>query len=228
MITDYTKQVELINVNDFYVPIHIIGCGATGSFVAFILVKMGFKNITIYDYDAIEEHNIPNQLFMESQIGKQKVDAFYEIYRMFHEDEGAERITVKNKKIMPENAKALDGIVFCCVDSMKARNYIYESCFKEGNAEVWIESRLSIFGAYIYTLTSKENTILEKYENTLYDDQEAEVSICGVSQTALPAAINAASIMVMQMISWFAEKPIVNQIMYSIPELITLNEVWSK
>ena len=226
MITDYTKQVELIDVSKFDVPINIIGCGATGSFVAFILIKMGFMNINIYDFDDIEEHNIPNQLFMESQIGKPKVEAFYEIYKTFHNDEGLERITVHNEKITATNAYKLNGIIFCCVDSMNARKYIYQSAFKKGKADLWIESRLSIYGAYIYTLAAKDAKLLEKYETTLYDDAEAEVSVCGVSQTALPAAINAASMMVMQMISWFEEKELLNQIMYSIPELITINEVW--
>ena len=70
MITDYRKQTNLIDVEEVDTPIHVIGCGALGSWLTFFLLKMGFKNITVYDFDKIEEHNLPNQFFMENQIGK--------------------------------------------------------------------------------------------------------------------------------------------------------------
>ena len=47
----------------FNTPIHIIGCGATGSWVALMLAKMGISNITCWDFDKVEEHNLPNQFF---------------------------------------------------------------------------------------------------------------------------------------------------------------------
>ena len=69
MVTDYRKQTNLIEVENVDIPIHVIGCGALGSWLVFFLLKMGFKNITVYDFDTIEEHNLPNQCFMERQIG---------------------------------------------------------------------------------------------------------------------------------------------------------------
>ena len=66
---DYRKQINLIDVNRVNTPINIIGCGALGSWLVLFLLKMGFKNIYVYDFDTIEEHNLPNQAFLEKQIG---------------------------------------------------------------------------------------------------------------------------------------------------------------
>ena len=107
---------------------------------------------------------------------------------------------------------------------MRVRKEIYTNSIKRKDCDLFIEARLSIWGAYVYTLT--QNTIFEKYEETLYDDEEAEVSPCGVSQTALPSAVNAASIMIMQMIQWLNGEEPVSRIEYSIPWLEKMSECW--
>lgn len=226
MIDDYSKQVELIQVGKFQYPIHIIGAGATGSWVALILLKMGFKNIHIYDFDDIEEHNIPNQLYREKDIGKTKSDSMWNIYQEFFNDGVENRLTTHNQKVGYKDAKELEGIVFNCVDSMKGRKTIYEGCIKHGKAILMIESRIGLFGAYMYTVEGSDRGGCESYENTLYADEEAEVSVCGVSQTALPAALNCASLLVMQMISWFRGNDIYNAVQYQIPDLFGFRERW--
>lgn len=224
MITDYSKQSELIDLKLVDKKINIVGCGAIGSWLAFFLLKMGFKNITVYDFDEIEEHNLPNQLFREDDIGRPKVDALMSIYKDFMNDDVEDRVKVKKEKITEENAFHLNGIVFGCVDSMKARKYIYELCYKYGQADFFCEGRLSIWGSYIYTLYKNGKDWKDKYENTLYEDEEAEVSACGVSQTGLPAAVNCASMMIMQLIRWVRNEEPLNKIEYSIPELISMTE----
>ena len=225
MIIDYTKQHELINVFKVTDKITIIGAGALGSWIAFILLKMGFTNINVIDYDTIEEHNIPNQLFMESQIGKTKVEALEEIYNNFFNDDVL-RLSTTCGRIDADSSKPHD-IIFCAVDSMSSRKEIYENLFKYNpKAKLWIEGRLSIYGAYIYTLKTGNFNACLKYEDTLYDDTETEVSACGVSQTALPAAINAATIMVMQMIEYYNSDKVINKIEYSIPFMTAMTDSW--
>lgn len=223
MITDYRKQTNLIEVEEVTTPIHVIGCGALGSWLVFFLLKMGFKNIHVYDFDNIEEHNLPNQCFREDQIGKAKVDAIKELYEEFNEYD-FDRLTTHKGKITVSSAKKLDGIVLCAVDSMAARKYIYENTIKNGNVDLFVEARLSIYGAYVYALTLE--TEFAKYEETLYDDTEAEVSPCGVSQTALPAAVNAASIMIMQMIEFLNGNNLTNRLEYSIPWIDKMEAKW--
>lgn len=221
MITDYRKQSELINTAEFDMPIHVIGAGALGSWLAFFLLKMGFNNVNVYDFDKVEEHNLPNQMFREEDIGKYKVLALQGIYNDFFDDGSNFRLFSNIKKITEGEAKKLDGIVFCCVDSMRARKYIYENCYKDGDAELFIEGRIGLFGAYIYSLYDKNIDQNTKYERTLYDDEEAEVSACGISQTALPSAVNCASLMLMSMISLHRGNAVKWELRYQMPDLMT-------
>lgn len=225
MVTDFSKQTELIKPHEHNVPIHIIGAGALGSWVAFFLLKMGFANLHIYDFDKVEEHNLPNQFFRESQIGETKVAATYLNFNMFF-DEDVCRIKTHHMRVDDTNAHTLSGIVLSCVDSMTARKEIYELAYKYGPATCWIEGRLSLYGAYLYSLDRKDQAVFEKYEKTLYADTEAEVSACGISQTALPAAVNAASMMVMQMIEFLNGNALVNRLEYSIPWLVSMSETY--
>lgn len=227
IITDYTKQMELIKPTDITERINIIGCGALGSWIVFILLKMGFSNLHVYDFDTIEEHNIPNQLFKEGQIGELKVKALDTIYmEFFNEESEKERVTTYAKKLDSDNCQ-LGGVTLCCVDTMSGRKELFESMFKYGNSRLWIEGRIGLYGAYIYTLTEKEKIQIDNYEETLYDDSEAEVSSCGVSQTALPSAINCASVMVMQLIEFFNGNKPLSKIEYSIPWVVSMTADWS-
>lgn len=225
MILDYTRQHDLINVLDFNDRINVIGCGALGSWLAFFLLKMGFMDVHVYDFDVVEEHNIPNQLFQESQINMKKTDALYGLYGLSFDDI-SDRLTIHDITIDESNASSLTGVVFSCVDSMKARKSIYENCFKYGQATTWIEGRIGLFGAYVYSLDTKNSEVTDQYEATLYSDDDAEVSSCGVSQTALPAAVNCASIMLMQLISKFRGNVLLNKIEYSIPDLTSMSASW--
>lgn len=227
MITDYTKQVDLIKPHEFNHHIHVIGCGALGSWVAFFLLKMGFGNVHVYDFDTVEEHNLPNQNFEESQIGCLKVEAFASVYSRYFNDEGMERLIIHNEKLDEDKVMSLKGIIFSCVDSMATRKMLYETAFKYGLADLWLEGRLGLWGAYKYALYKGDPKMMEKckkYEETLYDDTEAEVSACGVSQTALPSAVNCASMMIMDMIRWNDGKLDFWKNEYQIPELYNMAE----
>lgn len=227
MVTDYTKQEELINIVKFNTEnnnqrINVIGCGALGSWIVLFLLKMGFKNIHVYDFDVVEEHNLPNQMFNESDIGVPKVEAIQKMYENMFND-ATPRLFIHNYKITQQNMLELNnGFTMCCVDSMEVRKEIFTHSFKFGLSNLFIEGRLSIYGAYIYTLNEKNTTVFSMYEKTLYADEEAEVSACGVSQTALPAAVNCASIMIMQLIEHINNKKINNEIQYSIPWLTNI------
>jgi tRNA A37 threonylcarbamoyladenosine dehydratase len=60
---DVRRHAELFDPHTFNTPVTIIGAGATGSWLAIALAKLGIDNISIWDFDKVEEHNIPNQAF---------------------------------------------------------------------------------------------------------------------------------------------------------------------
>ena len=75
MPMDLSKSYEFFKPEMLTSRVHVIGCGAIGSTVAENLVRFGITNITLYDFDKVEAHNIANQMFRSTDIGKLKIEA---------------------------------------------------------------------------------------------------------------------------------------------------------
>lgn len=55
--------------------IGLAGAGGLGSNCAACLVRVGFKNLTIADFDVVDATNLDRQFYFEDQIGMKKTDA---------------------------------------------------------------------------------------------------------------------------------------------------------
>ena len=179
--------------------VDIIGCGATGSKIAMEIVKLGVENVHLYDFDKVEEHNIANQVFGIPDIGKFKVDALADII----ENLTATKVTKHNERV--DGNTELGSVVFLLTDTMKSRKEIFEGALKlKLRTDLLIETRMGADSGRIYTIDPNQPDQIEKYEATLYDDSEAEVSACGASTTVGPTASIIAGMAVWQMIRWFS------------------------
>lgn len=195
-ISDFSRQSEIFDVNSWNEEgksISIVGCGATGSWVALSLAKMGIENVTLYDFDTVEEHNIPNQAFGLKDIGLNKAVA---LSNMIKEQTGI-YYEPKNRKVTREK---LGNIVFLLVDSMKAREEIFNNCVFNPLNEMVIETRLMLRGGYLHVVNTKDLESVGRFKSTLYSDDEAEVSACGHSLTLGCTAQIIANIASMQLI----------------------------
>ena len=76
---DLSKSYEFFQPEKDNSRIHIVGCGSVGSTVAENLVRCGVTNLTLWDFDHVEAHNIVNQMFRQKDIGKPKVEALADI-----------------------------------------------------------------------------------------------------------------------------------------------------
>jgi sulfur carrier protein ThiS adenylyltransferase len=56
----------------------LIGCGGLGSNAAAMLVRSGVGELTLIDFDDVEESNLNRQLFFRDQVGRPKADALAE------------------------------------------------------------------------------------------------------------------------------------------------------
>lgn len=79
----YNRQLLFVDEDKFSqyqeLNICIIGCGGTGTPTAITLAKSGVKNITIFDDDRIEVHNLPRiDCATREDIGRYKVDVVKE------------------------------------------------------------------------------------------------------------------------------------------------------
>jgi tRNA A37 threonylcarbamoyladenosine dehydratase len=115
-----TRQLDVIPLNCLNRQITIIGAGAVGSYSAFALAKMGFNNITIYDFDEVDIVNLNAQIYRFSDIGKSKVEALKDIIKDFT----GINLQIKNERY--EN-QVFKDIVIMAVDNMKTRKEIYQN-----------------------------------------------------------------------------------------------------
>jgi molybdopterin/thiamine biosynthesis adenylyltransferase len=195
---DLSRHISVFNPESVVDDIHIIGVGATGSFVAMQLARMGVQKITIYDFDTVEVHNIPNQMFDKRHLGQYKVDALESMLKDINPD-----ITiVKNYgRVVASDIAEMSGYLFLLVDSMTARKELFLEAKKNRKLLHYWESRLGSDQARVYCLPIEEGFNYSKYEGDFYSDDVAEVSACGTSITVLPIVIATASLMISQFIA---------------------------
>lgn len=181
---DYWRQLDMFDPQTFTKPVHIIGVGATGSWIAFILAKMGVRNITAWDFDIVEIHNLPNQIYGLQEVGLLKVEA---LKKIVERDCGIE-IKAKAEKV--DGTQKLEGIVYICTDTMSSRKEIWLNSLKyQLEVNLVVETRLGAELGTIYCVRPLDPTDVREYENTLYGDSEAEESPC--SYRAIPTVVSA-------------------------------------
>lgn len=117
--------MNLIKSVDFFDPtkisesIHIIGCGAIGSTLAEMLVRMGCTNIHLYDFDIVTAHNLANQMFRDSDIGTAKTTALENILKEINPE-----VAITTHPAGWTTETKLSGYVFLAVDDITLRKTI--------------------------------------------------------------------------------------------------------
>lgn len=159
-----TRYRELFNPDTNQVKIDIAGAGTVGSNLAVLLARLGLKNITVYDDDLVEDHNLGHQAFRVQDIGKPKVEALKEIILA---NTGTEIQAVNEKT----NGIETDVLVLA-VDSMSARKAIAEN----SNFNFGIDARMGgeTFNIYSFSIFERE-----RYASTLFSDDQGLNLACG-------------------------------------------------
>lgn len=220
---DFSRQVNIFNPEEFKTHIHVIGAGATGSWLALSLAKMGIQNLHIYDFDEVGMHNLPNQLFRIRDIEQNKAGAVRQIINEFT------GYRVHTKEIKVDGTQPMQGIVFMLTDTMASRKRIYDVAIKNNpNIELLIETRMDLRGGRIYAIDPKNPTHIEEYEQTLYSDDESEVSACGVSQTVLPTAIGIVSNAIWKLLNYINGEIFTNETLVDFSNEVIMTSTWGE
>lgn len=192
---DFWRQLDILPPEmTEKTKILIVGCGGVGSSTAVTLAKMGFKNITVIDFDTVEVHNIPIQFFKLEDIGKTKTESIKEICKDLT---GIEIVAVHKKIEKPEDIKELltsPTIIISAVDTMKARKVIFEACKYNFNAMSLIDCRTRYPFLLIYNVNPRSTDEIKQYEKTLFSDEEADDGACTAQATFYTSLLSASLI----------------------------------
>lgn len=201
---DPQRHLSIFNPDNFNpMPVHLIGVGATGSKIAMSLAKLGVANIHAWDGDTVEGHNVANQLYGNQDLGILKTQA---LHNRILSDTG---IDIKVHNEMVEDKTQFNGVVFLLVDSMKARQEIFETSLKNDfRIKQVIETRMGTDFMRIYSFTPYDPSHIDGWTKTLHSDDDAEVSACGSTVSVGPTADLVSGMAVWQFIRWAnGEKP---------------------
>lgn len=181
-IVDYWRQGAFFNPFTFQIPIHVIGVGATGSHIVDTLANMGVRDITAYDFDVVEGHNLPNQIYGLKHVGMPKVDALASHVK----DKMGFDIKTVNKKV--EEIPDLSGVLMLCTDSMAAQKSICLTSARLNKKVHWvIETRMGIDQGRVYFFDPNNKIHLGRWTKSCYSDEEAAESPCNLRAIATTA-----------------------------------------
>lgn len=119
---DLTKSIEYFDPVNVRGKCHIIGCGSVGSTIAENLARLGVTKFVLYDFDIVEPHNLANQMFVQSDVKKPKVEAVKKIICDIN-PEAENTIEVFGQGYTDQK---LNGYVFLAVDNIDLRREICE------------------------------------------------------------------------------------------------------
>jgi molybdopterin/thiamine biosynthesis adenylyltransferase len=167
--------------------VHIIGCGGIGSSTALYLAKMGVHNITLWDFDNFEIHNLPNQMCRLEDIGKPKTDAVADIIESF------EGVEVNTKETHFNGNVEVNSVIVMAVDSMETRKEIWNLIKKQPIRTV-IDGRMGLTALNVYAVDPTSQTQVKYYELTLWDSKEIADVPCTAKATIFTAGLIASII----------------------------------
>ena len=167
----YLRQWKIIDT-DKIPPIGIIGAGSIGSWVALTLAKLGAADITVWDFDTVERHNGPNQLYRPGDLERPKVECLAEII----EDLTGTKITAINKEY-DGTAKPL---MICGVDSIKTRKEIFKKHIDMTmKIERYWDCRMGGEMTTILSLNPMDPDDVADYKKTFFEEKDAAELPCG-------------------------------------------------
>lgn len=176
-----TRQMDLVPLSVLAEPITIIGAGAIGGWVTLALAKMGFANITVFDFDKVDTVNMNSQFYRFIDIGRSKVNALYTLV----DDFTGVKIQAKNE---PYERGAFRGIVIAAVDKMSVRRKIWEEHVKSPYAtRAVIDPRMGAESALLFVMDPKSDKDKADYSKSLYDDDSALQERCTAKATVYTA-----------------------------------------
>jgi len=198
-VVDPARHLSVFDPRVFSESVDIIGAGATGSYLALGLAKLGIEKIRVIDGDVIESHNIANQCYDLEHVGEPKVSALASVIKRAT---GCE-ITAVNGFAPACITKPWAPYVFILTDTMSSRKEIFADIESDMTTRCVIETRMGVDVARVYTVDPTMASEVERWTGTLVSDEEATESLCRTSVTVGPTVYTLAGVALWQFIRYW-------------------------
>jgi hypothetical protein len=175
----------------------VIGVGAIGRQVGLQLAALGAARIQLVDPELVESVNLGPQGFLEADVARPKVDATAQLMQQINAELAIE---VEQRRF----TRGLDvhAVVFCCVDSIETRRFIWDSV--HDFSELLVDARMA--AEVLRVLSVSDSRSRERYPGSLFGPGDALQAACTARSTIYCANV-AAAMMVHQFTRWLRRMP---------------------
>lgn len=184
----------------------VIGVGAIGRQVALQLATLGVGQLQLVDLDVVELSNVTTQGYASGDIGRSKVEVTADDIRRL--DPNLEVVCIADRY---RPRLEVTDVMFCCVDSISARNVIWKGT--GSRSTFWVDGRMR--GESLRVLAAVDELTREQYSQSLFEPGEAQIGGCTNGGTYYAATI-AAGLMVTQLVRWLRGEPVVGDQMVNL------------
>ena len=194
----YSRQTTLVPRSALRdLEVTVIGVGAIGRQVALQLASLGAPSLRLIDCDRVELANVTSQGYWLSDLGLAKVTATGRAVRRI---DASIRLDLIEDRYRP--AMTAGDAVFCCVDSITARQTIWRSVGQR--CRFWCDGRM--LGEVMRILAVTNSDERAYYPTTLFEESDAVAGACTARGVIYTAAISA-GLMVHQFCRWLRGQP---------------------
>ena len=159
----------------------LVGLGGIGSQLVPLLSIMGWKKITGWDHDILEEHNLSTTMYPQRALGKSKAEVAENVSNLYSVKPGNNRFF---EEYYDETSPTLPKMI-TCLDNMEGRLVAYNKWLEQSNRQFFIDLRMGAMAMEIITAT-KEN---DKYLDTWLPSHEISEEPCTMKHTIFTASI---------------------------------------
>lgn len=176
----FLRQRDFVTPKQLDFPILIIGAGGIGSWATLALAKMGCKNITVLDFDRVEKHNIPSQLYVPQHSSYLKS---LSLQTLIEQLAGVTitPITKAFQEYASNGEYKSYKVIICAVDSLMQRREIWQALKKTKyfkNLSLYIDARMGGEVMRIIIVNLDKKDLVKKYEDNLFTNTSAAKEKC--------------------------------------------------
>lgn len=182
---DAVKQSEVL----------IAGLGGIGSWISVLIARMHPDTIVLYDPDRVEMVNMSGQMHYHSMCGEYKTTSCAALMK----DIGT-YYSIQTYSRAYDVHSLTSNIMICGFDNMAARKIFFDKWLTHVlNSDypekcLYIDGRLNAESYQIFAIQGTDERAIKEYqEKWLFNDNEADETICSYKQTSYMAAMIASN-----------------------------------